>query len=217
MDPSSNLPPAASAIAQPRSVGSKLDPSCESCLGEPIDTSSVYTCSGDGQKPVKSTKCRVDEVCTEELTGAKCKSLCICTGTDTKCSKDFPPACHLPEGVYKCGADGKPQKDKDCLDTTICIGNKCILPECFCKNNNSRCGSTLPDKCGLEKNAVYDCVAGQAPLLPVGSCGKGTCSANVLPPDTSHSVSDFCIKECECKEAGTAVSHFPTSRSTFAY
>lgn len=187
--------------------GSSLDLSCESVLGEPVDASSIYTCSDDGQKPVKSTKCTMDEVCTEESNGAKCKSLCTCTGTDTKCSKDFPPACHLPEGVYKCGSDGKPQKDRDCLNLNICVDNMCILPECVCKNDNSRCGSTFPDKCGLEKNAVYVCVAGKAPLPPVGSCEKGTCSANVLPPDTTHSVSDFCIKECECKETSTTVSH----------
>ncbi|KAG0071862.1 hypothetical protein BGZ90_012103, partial [Linnemannia elongata] len=185
--------------------GSSLELSCESVLGEPVDASSIYTCSDDGQKPVKSTKCTMDEVCTEESNGAKCKSLCTCTGTDKKCSKDFPPACHLPEGVYKCGSDGKPQKDRDCLDLNICVDNMCILPECVCKNDNSRCGSTFPDKCGLEKNAVYVCVAGKAPLPPVGSCEKGTCSANVLPPDTTHSVSDFCIKECECKETSTTV------------
>src|SRR5690349_16377053 len=69
--------------------GSSLDLSCESVLGEPVDASSIYTCSDDGQKPVKSTKCTMDEVCTEESNGAKCKSLCTCTGTDTKCSKDF--------------------------------------------------------------------------------------------------------------------------------
>lgn len=190
--------------------GSSLDPTCDSVLGEPVDSNSTYTCSGDGQKPVKDKTCTVDEICTQESTGAQCESLCTCTGTDTKCSKEFPEACHLPEGVYKCGADGKPQKVQDCVSPDVCVDNVCTPPECLCKNNNSRCSSTFPDLCGLLVNTVYECqAAGTHPLPPVGSCGSGVCSADVLPPDPSHSLSDFCIKQCECKEAVAAVSHSP--------
>lgn len=198
--------------------GSSLDPKCDSVLGEPVDSNSTYTCSGDGQKPVKGKKCTVDEVCTEESTGAQCKSLCTCTGTDIKCSKDFPAACHLPEGAYKCGVDGKPQKEQDCVGTDVCVDNVCTPPECLCKNNNSRCSSTFPDKCGFLLNAVYDCQApGERPIPPVGSCGSGVCSADVLPPDPSHSISDVCIKQCECKEAGTAVGHSPSLDIIFSW
>ncbi|OAQ29267.1 hypothetical protein K457DRAFT_894951 [Linnemannia elongata AG-77] len=176
--------------------GSSLDLSCESVLGEPVDASSVYTCSDDGQKPVKSTKCTMDEVCTEESNGAKCKSLCTCTGTDTKCSKDFPPACHLPEGVYKCGSDGKPQKDRDCLDLNICVDNvhdafglgllhqgvlavfraeasdSCI-DQCACKEANVPvCGSVFDSSCTYKTNDLMDCKnVGDVPTI------KESCTA----------------------------------------
>ncbi|KAG0273044.1 hypothetical protein BGZ95_011155, partial [Linnemannia exigua] len=188
--------------------GSSLDPKCDTVVGEPIDPNSIYTCSGDGQKPVKGTPCTVDEICTEESTDAKCKSLCTCTGSDPKCSKDFPEACHLTLGVYKCGADGKPETVEECSTGTICAGGApkplCIPPECACKNNNSRCGSSFDDKCGYEKNGLYSCNKDDHPVRAEG-CGSGTCSASVLPPDPTHSLSDFCIQQCQCKEAGTTV------------
>ncbi|KAG0372196.1 hypothetical protein BGX24_000583, partial [Mortierella sp. AD032] len=188
--------------------GSSLDPKCDTVVGGQIDPNSIYTCSGDGQKPVKGTACTVDEVCTEELTTTKCKSLCTCTGPDPKCSRDFPEACHLTLGVYKCGADGKPETTANCSAGTICAGGApeplCIPPECACKNNNSRCGSSFDDKCGYEKNGLYSCNKDDHPVRAEG-CGNGTCSASVLPADPTHSLSDFCIQQCQCKEAGTTV------------
>ncbi|KAF9926806.1 hypothetical protein FBU30_003684, partial [Linnemannia zychae] len=188
--------------------GSSLDPECNTILGSPIDPNSIYTCSGNGQVPVKSTTCTGDESCSEKASGAECENQCTCTGTEKACSKAFPAACNLPEGIYTCGSDGTPKKVKDCVGASVCVDGApeptCVWPECICKNSNARCGSSFSEICGYEGNDLYSCVEDQLPVLIQG-CGSGTCSAAVLPSDPTHSTEDFCIEQCECKEAGTTV------------
>ncbi|KAF9127136.1 hypothetical protein BGW39_006089 [Mortierella sp. 14UC] len=203
--------PAASATARPRSADPASTPSAISSL-EDLSIPTVSTpAQAMDKKPVKGATCTMDEVCAVESAGAQCKSLCICTGSEKKCSKEFPAACHLLIGVFRCGADSKPEKVKDCPEGSICVGGAsgslCISPECAYKNNNSRCGSSFDEKCGYEKNDVYSCVKDDVPVR-VNGCGKVICSSSVLPPDLPHSVSDFCIKQCHCKEFDTACAMY---------
>ncbi|KAG0357462.1 hypothetical protein BGX24_006195, partial [Mortierella sp. AD032] len=147
----------------------------ENCLPLlPADTpkETVLECSGEGAKPTVKETCKDDQTCSQPADApAFCKDLCACDPADTanKCSKEFDPICKLPEGVYKCGADGKPEKVEDCTAPDTCRthtdGPKCTPEECVCKAESKKCGVTFDPKCGLVANTLYTCTADEIPKV----------------------------------------------------
>lgn len=190
----------------------------------PADTpaETVLACSGKSVKPTIQENCKEDLVCDKPVDQpAFCKDLCKCTGTDTMCSEDFVPACKLPEGVYKCGAGGKPEKVEECTAPDTCKqhtdGLKCTPEECICKDDGKHCGVTFDAKCGFTANTLYSCTTGEVPKVEK-DCNPGVCSSNNKPiANTTASAAgseftatadddDFCIDQCACKVANEDVS-----------
>ncbi len=192
--------------------GSKIDPSCSTLLKSDVDPKSTYTCSGEGQIPQRAQVCSDGQYCQDSPTNAQCKSLCNCTGVDTKCSKDFDPICRLPQGIYKCNEAGQPEKVQLCTSPEVCFessaGLECASPECICQDANARCGSTFPAVCGLQNNTLYGCAQGSLPNAKQ-DCNPGLCSGSIKTDEsapTDANEPDMCIDLCACKAGNTSVS-----------
>lgn len=199
--------------------GSKIDPSCSTLLKADVDPKATYTCSGEGQIPQKAQVCSDVQYCQDLPTNAQCKSLCNCTGTDAKCSKDFDPICRLPQGIYKCNEAGQPEKVQVCNSPEVCFeastGLECGLPECICEDGNARCGSTFPAACDLHNNTLYTCTQGSLPNA-TQDCSPGICSGNIksdVAASLHATAGDTCIDLCACKTANNTVSVLYTERS----
>ncbi|KAF9282196.1 hypothetical protein BGZ88_011151, partial [Linnemannia elongata] len=183
-----------------------LSDTCKKVFPADTPAETILSCSGKGAAPKVQETCKEDQICDKPAADqpAVCKDVCECTGTDTKCSKDFTPACKLPaEGVYKCGASGKPEKVEDCTAPDTCKvhtnGPKCTPEECVCKDDGKHCGITFDDKCKLTDNTLYSCATGQVPKEEK-DCNPGVCSSNNKPP-TNATGDEFCIDKCACKVA----------------
>ncbi|KAF9907514.1 hypothetical protein EC991_010895, partial [Linnemannia zychae] len=208
---------------------SSLASNCLSLLPADTPKESVLECSGAGAKPTVKEVCKEDQTCKKpDGQPAGCKDLCACEGADTKCSKDFNPICKLPDGVYKCGAEGKPEKVEDCTAPATCHthpdGPKCTPEECVCKDGAKHCGVAFDPKCALAANTLYTCTDKEIPKVEK-ECAPGVCSSNNKPtpapaanetaPETPPAAGsefsstaegeDFCIDQCACKVANEDV------------
>jgi hypothetical protein len=194
---------------------SSLDDDCKKMFPADTPVETVLACSG-GAKPTIKENCKENQICDQPVDQpAVCKDVCKCTGTDTKCSSEFSPACKLPDGVYNCGADGKPEKVEDCTAPDTCKqhtdGPKCTPEECICKDALKHCGVTFDAKCNLPANTLHSCTAGDVPKEEK-DCNPGVCSSNNTPAtDTKVTApatgsDDFCIDQCACKVANEDVS-----------
>ncbi|KAF9584975.1 hypothetical protein BGW38_004427, partial [Lunasporangiospora selenospora] len=178
--------------------GSEFPTSCN------LDIGTLYDCSaGAKTNPKVKEKCSSGK-CTVQSGNDICELVCKCTGTDTKCSKEFDPLCKLPaEAVYKC-TNGVPAKVKDCQGTEVCknttAGPACISPDCLCKDDHRVCGSTFPATCNLANDTLYQCKTGEAPTI-VKDCKPGVCSPYSVKATAAFGAmtDDFCIDQCACK------------------
>jgi len=163
----------------------------------------MHTCDGDRKLSTENDTCTADQFCAIQPNpvSALCKPLCNCMSATTHCSSTFKPACKLPaQSVYRCTADGRVQKIEDCKGTNVCVPSsmkaKCIPPECACKDDTTRCGSTFPATFGVVANTLYQCKKGD-PTTLAQDCNPGICSA-CIQAATAESP-DKCNKLCECK------------------
>ncbi|KAG0038534.1 hypothetical protein BGZ83_003055, partial [Gryganskiella cystojenkinii] len=157
--------------------GSALDPACQK------DNKTLYSCSGAGADPVSTQIC--DGICVQ-VAGKNDECRCMCTDDGSVCGSAFAATCNLPPNtLYKCTKGNEPVIDKACNPGTCSVN----VVKGICSEN--------VDKGTCSVNVI-----------------KGTCPANVVlgsltPFDTgdfqAEALTDFCIDQCACKEAGVTM------------
>ncbi|KAG0275471.1 hypothetical protein BGZ96_003774 [Linnemannia gamsii] len=191
----SNVSVCASAFDQSCNYGSK----------------SLMACGNEGEVPTVKEECSVS--CTKQLGPDVCTfDPCACTKTGDAGGSTLPPNCgYEKDSVYTCSTiNALPKKKSACESGKACLeiptGPTFTPPDCICKDDGSRCGSTFVDACNLQKNALYKCKNGAVPSMDK-DCGTGTCSANVVKGTAEFraAADDTCIDQCACKEANVPV------------
>lgn len=173
------------------------------------------SCSKLGDIPTLLENCTL--TCeTKENAPDVCKfDPCACSAVGDVCGSSFPNTCtYEAQSIYSCkAATVLPEKKAACAAKETCLkspaGPVCTLEDCFCKDNDTHCGSTFVDACNLKKETLYKCVKGALPTVD-HDCAPGICSANIvagLAVFRTDAV-DSCIDQCACKEANVPVSIF---------
>ncbi|KAF9425767.1 hypothetical protein BGZ94_007243, partial [Podila epigama] len=191
--------------------GSTFPPKCK------LRASTLYKCEGSDGTPTPAEECK-EGGCTVTNGEDKCHegTDCTCPGTGRVpvCGRELPDSCKAdPNTIYHCpgGSGTKPEVLTVCKPGTICLkkpppeGAACGADSCDCKGDNEVCSSAFPERCGLEKNAIYKCSADGKPVL-VKKCDS---------TQSCVSVSDGAIcasEDCKCPDDGTVCGEvFPLS------
>ncbi|KAF9981509.1 hypothetical protein BGZ75_007138 [Mortierella antarctica] len=200
--------------------GDGTAPVCSSLLpaGCNAKPNTIYHCPGGaGTTPEVLAICDPGTLCQPKPSpvGAICgSSTCDCTGSGEVCSNIFPGRCNVvPNSIYKCTENGKPEFFKTCDTTEACVsvadGSICIVPDCRCPDDGTICGEVFPLSCKLKTAALYTCVKGQDPVLSK-DCDPQSCSASLASFSALSAVfeaelaNDKCTDPCLCQGTSKA-------------
>ncbi|KAG0359379.1 hypothetical protein BGX24_005781, partial [Mortierella sp. AD032] len=203
---------------------SGTDPVCGADLPSACNAkvNTIYHCpGGSGTAPEPLSECLPGTMCIKKPSpeGAVCGSgTCDCKGDKEVCSNQFPDECGLEKNtVYKCTADGKPEKVKACKDTESCVslGDEavCANNDCKCPDDGTICGQAFPPSCKLKATALYTCTKGDNPIL-YKICDPERCTASksyftATAVFEANAAADVCTSQCLCAGKG------PVCGSTF--
>ncbi|KAG0044733.1 hypothetical protein BGZ83_009991, partial [Gryganskiella cystojenkinii] len=189
--------------------GSTFDDACN------LVKTKLYTCAAAGDVPTPGKDCAAG--CTDNGPNAAdtCKPDCKCKDAYDTCGSVFDPVCNKDnKTLYTCtGAGTDPVLKKACDGICVHIDGKNDECRCVCTDDGSVCGSAFVATCNLAPNTLYKCTNGKEPVIDK-PCDPGTCSANVIKgasvsSDTNDfqalALTDFCIDQCNCKEAGVPI------------
>ncbi|GJJ71488.1 hypothetical protein EMPS_03838 [Entomortierella parvispora] len=209
--------------------GGTLDPLCK------FDPTAIYYCPGGaGSDPQILKKCLPGTQCNTDNDGnADCGyGSCTCHGDVVACSGQYPADCYLvPNSVYECGFNGKPELAKTCDPAEECVstadGAFCSNKDCKCPDDGTVCGDIFPISCGIVAPALYTCKKGEDPVFEE-TCEPGTCSfttggtsSNTTGNSsnsvfTSASIDDQCIDDCKCVAKGEVCGSTFSPKCKFA-
>ncbi|KAF9537508.1 hypothetical protein EC957_008060, partial [Mortierella hygrophila] len=183
--------------------GAELPASCDA------DSNTIYVCrDGNGGTPEPIDICPPGKQCQKKPfpEGAVCGSdNCDCTGIGEVCSNAFPDKCGLQKNtIYKCTADGKPDKLKTCEGDKTCVSvaDGAVCVNCECVDFGTVCGKIFPRHCNLKATALYTCKKGEDPVLHK-DCYPNTCSPSKGDVFEAAAITmDTCIDKCVCVGAG---------------
>ncbi|KAG0201708.1 hypothetical protein BGX28_005549 [Mortierella sp. GBA30] len=196
------------------SCGSTFQPQCN------LDLSTLYTCSGQGAKPVPGQKC-ADGQCVVNAGDDSCgvtPSDCTCPNNAPICGWALAAVCQgivdiNPNAIYICptGPGSTPELSKICLPGTTCqakpfpVGAACGGTTCDCTGSKQVCTDVFPNDCGLVPNSIYQCSSTGTPQLVKTCTSSQTC---VTLADGSVCVSN----DCKCTTNGIVCGEsFPPS------
>ena len=129
---------------------------------------------------------------------------CNCKSTNPVCGATLDLSCKAdPSAIYNCpnGNGTKYEGFQICSPGTKCITGKdgnasCGSDTCRCVGSRQRCSSHFPEKCGLQKNSIYQCSTIGEPQL-VSSCGDDKVCITLRDGAICKS------KDCTCTVDGT--------------
>ncbi|KAF9404905.1 hypothetical protein BGZ94_003885, partial [Podila epigama] len=184
--------------------GSQIPAECKA------DPQVVYRCNKGKYEVFKicdpGTICRTNSA-NEPICGY---STCECSGSQNVCSDQFPEKCELKKNsIYKCSASGKPELVKAC-DDKLCVavadGAMCLSRDCKCPVNGSVCGVIFPAFCRIPATGLYNCRAGQDPVL-IRNCLPNRCTTTIAAAAASGVfdgivANDVCVDPCKCVSKG---------------
>ncbi|KAF9425160.1 hypothetical protein BGZ94_007784 [Podila epigama] len=189
--------------------GSTFDPACR------LEANKLYTCTSSGATPVPGVDCALGCVDNGATQADTCKIDCTCKDNFDTCGSAFNPACLKdPKTVYTCNGNGTEPVQKEVCQQ-ICVEVLAADDECrcACTDDGTVCGSAFDPICKLEPNILYRCTNGSEPLFNE-DCDPGICSANVVNGTAilsasgyfqAQALTDYCINQCACKEAGVPI------------
>ncbi|GJJ71489.1 hypothetical protein EMPS_03839 [Entomortierella parvispora] len=170
----------------------------DNLYGCDFDFKTLYACTAVGEKPTILLANAVNCGGTDD--GGKCN----CKSTAPVCGSSLDPSCKAdPNAIYHCtnGNGTKYEIFQMCSPGTQCTTDKdgtasCGSDTCHCMGTQQRCSSHFPDKCGLQKNSIYQCSSTGQPEF-VSSCGDDKICI-------THEDGAICrSKDCECTVDGT--------------
>ncbi|GJJ74341.1 hypothetical protein EMPS_06699 [Entomortierella parvispora] len=180
------------------------------------DKNAIYLCpGGDRSKPSLIGHCMPGVECVRERSSdnANCGTHnCDCVGSNEVCSDFFPGTCGLePNTVYRCTANGKPEKVAPCGAGEVCItvsdGSICRINNCKCLGDGPTCGEAFPPDCNIPTDALYDCKKGEDPVLKSTCPQPGRCSASKSSVSAAAifkaTADDKCVDGCKCEAKET--------------
>ncbi|KAF9585019.1 hypothetical protein BGW38_004250 [Lunasporangiospora selenospora] len=159
----------------------------------------LYDCVRDNH-PTPLFECK-SKSCMAGAT--KCdEDPCACKSNGTICGSTFPENCGLKKDwLYQCVKEDRPTPLNECKSKSCPPdAEKCDEDPCSCKKTGTICGATFPDDCGLKKDWLYECEAGENPV-PIEECTSKSCPSG----------SNKCTEDpCACKSTGQICgSSFP--------
>ncbi|KAG0271972.1 hypothetical protein BGZ95_000159, partial [Linnemannia exigua] len=132
---------------------------------------SVYSCSGKDKLPLRIATCYPQKCISKENDG-------LCEPDPCVCSNDFPKKCgYQADTVMVCGRPGhRPTEFEVCTPdkcTTSSEGGRCNNNPCLCNDQKDKiCGSVFPEKCELNKDALYTCRAALTKPELISNCER---------------------------------------------
>jgi len=187
-----------------------------------LDKNSVYQCTLSGRAE-KVQDCEEGQW-VQLADGAVCKiDKCKCPADGDVCGVVFPLGCNIPTGnIYTCVNGEDPVLKEKC--PAGCIGtvrgypnlisaksvfeatevtDKCTEDPCKCHSKGLICGSGYPEKCGYDKDTVYECTGPKETPTEKDKCAKDKCL---------NSLGDDRCDKCLCPAGNTVRicgSHLP--------
>ncbi|KAF9949032.1 hypothetical protein BGZ72_009096 [Mortierella alpina] len=180
----------------------------------------IYVCRrGKGSPAEVLSVCRPATQCQRKAMplGAVCgTATCSCSGDYEVCSSSFPDSCGLDKNtIYRCTADGNPQKVETCASDRICNtvadGSYCSRIDCKCHRNGTFSGDVFPSLCRIRATALYECKDGSPPVM-LADCYPSRCTGHKATIAAAAVFDEFKSDPCTCTDKRSACgSTFPPS------
>lgn len=168
----------------------------------------IYVCRrGKGSPAEVLSVCRPATQCQRKAMplGAVCgTATCSCSGDYEVCSSSFPDSCGLDKNtIYRCTADGNPQKVETCASDRICNtvadGSYCSRIDCKCHRNGTFSGDVFPSLCRIRATALYECKDGSPPVM-LADCYPSRCTGHKATIAAAAVFDEFKSDPCTCTD-----------------